>query len=89
MFPTTKTELAQATTSMILAATATHILRRQIDNHTSFDNETTSVKIGTAVAGNLIAFGTKPLTDKTIGIIARRFNKKSNGDIIDTHLVVE
>jgi len=68
----TKTDIAKNAVQMIIALNATKLAEQQVGQHTSLDTETIPVKVGTMVAGQLVAFQLKPVSDKLVDTIVHQ-----------------
>ena len=76
MFPMTKLEIAQYAASMIVALKTTRICEDQIAQHTQFDTDGIPVKVGCTVAGQVVAYKTKPYTDVAVAKAANWLSEK-------------
>jgi hypothetical protein len=80
MFPMTKLEIAQYAASMIVALKTAQVCETQVAQHTNLDPDGIPVKVGATVAGQLVAYKTKPYTDvavaKAADWISEKFSKK-------------
>jgi hypothetical protein len=72
MFPLTPTDIAKMAVSFALALKVQKVAEQQVGQLTSFDTESVTVKVGTTVAGHLLAWKLRPLTDKSVDIVVRR-----------------
>jgi len=72
MFPMTKTDIAKSAVQMIVALNATKLVEQQVGQHTSYDTETIPVKVGSMVAGQLLALQLKPVTDKVVDTVVHQ-----------------
>jgi hypothetical protein len=72
MFPLTKTDIAKMAVSYTVALWATRSAEDTMKAFTSMNTETITVKVGTTVAGHLLAWQVRPLTDKAVDITVNR-----------------
>jgi hypothetical protein len=82
MFPMTKLEIAQYAASMVVALKTAQICEQQVAQHTELNPDGIPVKVGCTVAGQLVAYKTKPYTDvavaKAATWLSERFGKNQN-----------
>ena len=80
MFPMTKLDLAKYAASMIVALKTTQVCENQLAQHTELNTDGIPVKVGCTVAGQYVAYKTKPYTDvaveKAAEWLSEKFNKK-------------
>lgn len=74
MFPLNPRTIAEMALQYAVALKATQIAERAVVQYSSIDPDSISVKVGTTVAGHLVAWKLRPQTDKIVGIVARRVN---------------
>lgn len=81
MLPMTKLDIAKYVVSLAVALKTTEICETQVAQHTQLDPDGIPVKIGCTVAGQMVAYKTKPYTDvmveRTANWLSETFNKNT------------
>ena len=81
MLPMTKLDIAKYVVSLAVALKTTEICETQVAQHTQLDPDGIPVKIGCAVAGQMVAYKSKPYTDvmveRAANWLSETFNKNT------------
>lgn len=72
MFPFTKTDIAKMAVQYAVALKATQVAEQSLARYTSFDTSTITAKVGTTVAGHVVAWKLRPYTDTAVDIVIKR-----------------
>jgi hypothetical protein len=68
MLPVSKTDIAKMAVQQVVALKAQNVAENLVAQYTELDTETITVKVGTLVAGHLVAQQLRPLTDKAVDL---------------------
>jgi hypothetical protein len=85
-FPVTKLAIAQYAVSFAVALKTTQVLEQQVAQHTELDPNGIPVQVGCMVAGQYVAYKTKPYTDvateKTYNWVAEKFARRPKVTVV-------
>lgn len=74
MFELTPVTIAQHAVRQIIALNVASACTTAIDNYTEIDPDSITVKVGTGVVGQYVAYKAKPITDPMVQKTADRIN---------------
>lgn len=72
LVPTTPRDFAKLGANVAVALQVQQSTKQQVAQHTDLDPDSIPVKVGAFVAGQLVAWKTRPLTDKAVDALADR-----------------